>query len=74
MDSQDLVRRFTFHPANSPDRVSDHERVRQNYHLLAEELNGIVPEGREKSLAITRLEEVMFWANAGIARLPEEDD
>jgi hypothetical protein len=27
-----------------------------------------VPEGREKSLALTRLEEALFWSNAGIAR------
>jgi len=32
------------------------------------ELNEIIPDGREKSLAITHLEEVMFWSNAGLAR------
>jgi hypothetical protein len=26
------------------------------------------PEGRELSLALSNLEEVMFWANAAIAR------
>jgi hypothetical protein len=28
----------------------------------------MVPEGREKALALTNLEQVMFWANAAIAR------
>lgn len=31
----------------------------------------IVPEGREQSLAFTKLEESLFWANAGIARHPD---
>lgn len=30
-----------------------------------------VPPGREQALALTKLEEVMFWANAGIARTPQ---
>jgi hypothetical protein len=31
-------------------------------------LNELVPDSREKSLAITHLEEAVMWANAGIAR------
>lgn len=27
-----------------------------------------VPDGREQSLALTKIEEALFWANAGIAR------
>lgn len=33
-----------------------------------------VPEGREKSLAMTKLEEAMFWANAGVSRLSEDSE
>jgi len=32
--------------------------------------NDVVPDGREMSLAITNLEQVMFWANAALARQP----
>jgi hypothetical protein len=35
---------------------------------LARFIDDTLPPGREKSLAITKLEEVMFWANAGLAR------
>lgn len=35
---------------------------------LAVKIVETVPYSREQSNALTRLEEVMFWANAGIAR------
>ncbi len=36
-------------------------------------VNEVVPDGREKYLAFTKLEEVMFWANAGLARDDNDD-
>lgn len=57
-----------YHPANTQERRDAHESVRDLCTQLALNLNDIVPEGREKSLVMTTLEEVMFWANAAIAR------
>jgi hypothetical protein len=35
---------------------------------LAETIMCVCPNSRERSLALTKLEECMFWANASIAR------
>lgn len=64
----DLNNRFDFHPANTPERVAAHEAVRAGCKALAEFIDAKVPNGREKALAITKIEECAFWANAGIAR------
>jgi hypothetical protein len=68
MDTRDLENRFKFHPAIAPQTKQNHADVREACLDLAYLLNKLVPEGREKSLSITHLEEVMMWANAGIAR------
>ncbi len=68
MDIKDLENRFSFHPANTEEKRNEHTSVRQHCFELAKFINEKVPEGREKALAITHLEEVMLWSNAGIAR------
>lgn len=67
MDDKDLDNRFDYHKPNEV-KAGIHENVREECKNLAYFLNDFLPEGREKSLAITKLEEVMFWANAAIAR------
>ncbi len=67
----DLEQRFAYHDAPTGSKGETHEAVRDRCHGLADFINTWVPDGREKSLAITSLEETMMWANAGIARLPE---
>lgn len=69
---EQLEWRFAFHPATDVEKKNDHASVRQHCLELAKFINKKVPEGREKSLAITKLEEVMMWANAGIARSSEK--
>jgi hypothetical protein len=67
MDSKDLVNRFIYH-APKEGQPEKYELMRSIALSFSAVINDMVPDGREKSLAITHLEEVVFWANAGIAR------
>jgi len=65
----ELARRFNYHPPKTDETRGRHERVRDVCRAAAEELVQLTgPPTREQSLAITALEESMFWANAAIAR------
>lgn len=68
MGTIDIDDRFRFHPADTDDKRKAHEYVRETLRVVAHRLDEELPAGREKSLALTKLEEAMFWANAAIAR------
>lgn len=76
MDQADIDNRTNYHPAVTQDRQDAHETVRYEINRVMTAFNGYVPDGREKSLAMTKLEEAMFWANAAVARQdgPAPDD
>ena len=63
----DIPKRFTYSPPDE-ERAAVHDTVRSNLQYMAEIIDASQPDSREKSLAITHLEEAMFWANAGLAR------
>jgi hypothetical protein len=67
MDKLDLQNRFTYHPPTGL-QVDTYNDIRTMALNFANILNDLCPDSREKSLAITKLEEVIFWANASIAR------
>lgn len=66
--TNDIEHRFGYHPPKNEATIKEHELVRAQTKGIAHYWSGNLPEGREKSLAITKLEEAMFWANAAIAR------
>lgn len=67
MDSADLARRFTYHRPHG-DQPARYEQLRRHALTLATLIHTLTPESRERSLAITHLEEAVFWAIAAIAR------
>lgn len=66
-ESQCLENIFSYHPPKDgqPEMYAD---IRSKAKELAYMLCRLVPDSRERSLAITKLEECVMWANAGIAR------
>ena len=64
---EELDRRFASHPCESR-QIENMIAVRDAIRTAAEVVDGVSPDGREKSLAFTALEEAVFWANAAIAR------
>lgn len=72
--NQDLQKRierdFRYH-SPTESMVSDMQILREQARLLAHTINTSVPDGREKSTALTKLEEAIMHANAGIARNQE---
>lgn len=67
MEAKDIDNRFTYH-APRGTRPAHYEEIRELARNFAHRLNELCPESREKSLAITHLEEAVMWANASIAR------
>ena len=67
MDRTEIIARFTYYPPDE-SRRRKHELIRQDATAFALDILDHTSPGREQSLALTRLEEVMFWSNASIAR------
>ena len=67
MTQEDIDNRFIYH-APKPGQPEIYQELRSKAKELAELMNKHCPESREKSLAITELENSVFWTNASIAR------
>lgn len=63
----DIVSRFTYHAPNGtqPERYTAIRNTAKDFAFL---ICNSVADTRERSLALTKLEEVVMFANAGIAR------
>jgi len=64
---KDFERTYTYH-APKADQPPRYEAIRAKAKELATLIEETCPDSREKSLAHTRLEEAVMWANASIAR------
>lgn len=67
MSTPDLEKRFTYH-APKDGQPEKYTEIRSRAFHLAQLVDEFCPDSREKSLAITKLEEAVMWAIAAIAR------
>jgi hypothetical protein len=67
---EELAKRFSYHPPRGT-QVDRYTSIRDQARLLGQHLQQRCPASRELSLAMTKLEEVVMWANAAIARNEE---
>lgn len=58
---------YTYHKpkADQPKRYGE---IRETAYKFAATIVGLCPDSRERSIALRKLEEVVMWANAAIAR------
>jgi hypothetical protein len=68
VNEEELDRRFDHHPPRDPGVGLIHEAVLAECKRLARKIDSLCPDGREKALALTAIEEAMMWANAAVAR------
>lgn len=64
---QRIANDFEYHAPTEGD-VEIMRTIRSELGQIAQYIAAHVPGGREQSTALTKLEEAMMWANAGIAR------
>ena len=62
-----LLNNFTYHPPFG-DQPQRYIKLRDAAKTVAELFLELCPSSRERSLAMTNLEQAVFWANAAIAR------
>ena len=58
---------YTYH-APKADQPERYVAIRNKARELAELIDKCCPDSRERSLAFTKTEEAVMWANAAIAR------
>lgn len=62
--------RVTYH-APSAQGVERHRKLSDAAAAFMQTVADVCPDGREKSLALTKAEEAKMWASAAVARNPE---
>lgn len=70
LNDSEIEKRFGFHKAaieNGKDLGEAHSMLRELFKIVASKLDEDIPDGRNKSLAFTALEEASMWCHKGLA-------
>lgn len=69
---EEIEHRFGFHKATTEGEnatLPKHRDTRLKYREFAEFLDEVLPDGRAKSVAMTKLEDASMWSHKAIAEL-----
>lgn len=67
MSSYPIENNFTYHPPTA-EQIELYKLIRDTAKVFAILVAKTCPESRERSLALTNIEQSVMWANAAIAR------
>ncbi len=67
ISQEEIDNRFEYHTPNE-EQQKKYVALRLMGKIFAESVCRMVPSSREQSLALTKIEEAVMFANAGIAR------
>lgn len=70
LTSEEIQDRVRYHPP-SPEGVTRHQTLAAEFSWLMSFVQQVCPDGRERALVFTKLEEAKMWASAAVARNPE---
>lgn len=71
---KELDARFRQYLPRLTETPEKQDMMRDHCRWLAGRIDANVPDSREKSLALTHLEEVLMWANKAISKYEGVDD
>lgn len=63
---EEIEKRLGYH-ASTPESIEKHKKIRGLMIEVGDFINDVLPEGREKALAFTHLQELSMWSNAAVA-------
>lgn len=72
MSPEEIEHRFGFHKATIEGEnatLPRHRDLRILFREFAEKVDGIIPDGRAKSVAFTSLEDASMWSHKAVAEL-----
>lgn len=62
-----LVQRYAHHAPKTEARIEQHQALREEFAMLANVLEQLLPPSREKSMAHTSLQQASWAAHAALA-------
>jgi len=65
---EEIAKRFGTTATEPEGTVDEHRELRGQFIRVAQYLDVVMPDSREKSLAMTQLEDAAMWANKALAQ------